>query len=134
MLEAQRYEHPITTIEQVITQAELLKLQEAVKTVHVERAVQDYIVTIVEATRNHADLYLGASPRGSLALYRLSQARALLDGRDFALPDDVKDLVYPALGHRLILSSPARIRGKTTREVVDELLGRIPVPGATPGG
>ncbi len=134
VLEAQRYEHPITTIEQVITQAELLKLQEAVKTVHVERAVQDYIVTIVEATRNHADLYLGASPRGSLALYRLSQARALLDGRDFALPDDVKDLVYPALGHRLILSSPARIRGKTTREVVDELLGRVPVPGATPGG
>ena len=134
VLEAQRYQHPITAIEQVISQSELLALQEAVKTVHVERAVQDYIVWIVEATRNHPDLYLGASPRGSLALYRLSQARALLDGRDFALPDDVKDLVYPALGHRVILSSPARIRGKTTREVVDDLLERVPVPGATPGG
>ena len=74
-----------------------------------------------------------SSPRGSLALYRLAQASALLDGRDYALPDDIKDLVYPALGHRVILSSPARIRGKTTREVVDELLERIPVPGAMPG-
>ena len=133
VLEAQRFEHPINRIEQVITQEELMTLQEAVKGIHVETTVRDYIVSIVEATRDQADLYLGASPRGSLALYRLAQARALLDGRDYALPDDVKELVYPALGHRVILSSPARIRGRTTAEVIADLLERVPVPGATPG-
>ena len=132
VLEAQRYEHPINSIEQVVSESELATLQNAVKGIHVEPAVRDYIVTIVEATRSHPDLYLGASPRGSLALFRLSQARALLEGRDFALPDDIKDLVYPALGHRVILSSQARIRGKTPRAVLDEVLDRIPVPGATP--
>ncbi|MCH7607939.1 MAG: MoxR family ATPase [Chloroflexi bacterium] len=133
VLEAQRYEHPINSIEQVVSETELATLQSSVKDIHVEETVRDYIVTVVEATRNHPDLYLGASPRGSLALYRLAQASALLDGRDYALPDDVKELVYPALGHRVILSSPARIRGKTTREVIAELLERVPVPGAIPG-
>ena len=133
VLEAQRYKHPIDGIEQVVDESELASLQSAVKDIHVESMVREYIVTVVEATRVHPDLYLGASPRGSLALFRLAQARALLEGRDFALPDDVKDLVYPALGHRLILSSPARIRGRTAAEIVAELLGRVAVPGATPG-
>ena len=132
VLEAQRYEHPIGSIEQVVDESELASLQSAVKDIHVEPMVREYIVSVVESTRSHPDLYLGASPRGSLALFRLAQARALLAGRDYALPDDVKDLVYPALGHRLILSSPARIRGRTAAEIVAELLDRVAVPGATP--
>ncbi len=132
ILEAQRYEHPIESVRQVIDQDDLRALQETVKHVHVEDAIRDYIVSIVSATRTHPGLYLGASPRGSLALFRLSQARALLDGRDFVLPDDIKALVQPALCHRVIMSSSARIQGATAADAIDELLAQVPVPGSSP--
>jgi MoxR-like ATPase len=133
VLEAQRFAHPIEGVEQVITEAELRSMQEAVKEIHVDQAIREYVVAIVKATRTHGSLYLGASPRGSLALFRLSQARALLEGRDFVLPDDVKALALPALGHRIILNSSARIEGVTAEDCVAEVLEQTPVPGAEPG-
>jgi MoxR-like ATPase len=133
VLEAQQYQHPIETLEQVVTMAELGALQNAVKDIHADPAIREYVVRVVSATREHPNLYLGASPRGSLALLRLGQANALFQGRDYVLPDDVKVLAYPALGHRLILSSSARIQGATAEESVAEVLEQVPVPGATPG-
>ena len=134
ILEAQRRVHPIESLEQVISEDELESLQGAVKEIHVEEAIREYIVAIVNATRSHPSLYLGASPRGSLALFRLSQARALLAGREFVLPDDVKALALPALGHRIILNSSARIEGVSAADSVAEVLEQTPVPGAAPGG
>ncbi len=132
VLEAQRYKHPIDEIEEVVDQEELSSLQAAVKEVHVSEDVRDYIVSISAATRDHPNLYLGASPRGSLAMYRLSQAKAVMTDRDFVLPDDVKELAYPALGHRVILSSAARIQGATAADAIAEVLDQTPVPGASP--
>ena len=80
----------------------------------------------------HPSVYLGASPRGSLALYRTTQARALLDGRDFVIPDDVKELAYTTLGHRIIISPSARVKNVTASEIVESCLDRVPVPGARP--
>lgn len=132
VLDSQRYKHPIDDLPQVLDQDELDLLSAAVKNIRVEDSVRAYIVAVANATREHPNLYLGASPRGSLALYRMSQARALLDGREYALPDDVKALAYAALGHRVILSSSARIQGATTRDTIAEILDSVPVPGADP--
>lgn len=133
VLEAQRLAHPIETVERVITEGELWSMQAAVKEIHVEAAIREYVVAIVTATRTHGSLYLGASPRGSLALFRLGQARALLDGRDFVLPDDIKELAFPALGHRIILNSSARIEGVTATDCIADVLEQTVVPGAEPG-
>ena len=133
VLEAQRQSHPVESVEQVVSSADLDLLQTVVKEIHVDAAIREYIVGVVTATRTHASLYLGASPRGSLALFRLSQARALLEGREYVLPDDVKVLALPALGHRIILSSSARIQGATAADCVAEVLEQVAVPGATPG-
>ena len=89
-------------------------MQRAVKDIYVDPLIKQYIVSIVDATRKHGSVYLGASPRGSLALYRTCQARALLDGRDFVLPDDVKELAYATLGHRIIIA-PGRPREERRR-------------------
>ena len=108
---------------------EVLELQEAVREIYIDVLVQEYIVAIMNATRSHDSVYLGASPRGSLALQRLGQARAIIDGRDFVLPDDVKALVYPALGHRIILNAQARVKGATTQQTLEDCLQHLPVPG-----
>ena len=100
------------------------------KDVYVDPLIKQYIVTIVEQTRRHGSVYLGASPRGSLALYRTCQARALLDGRDFVVPDDVKELAYATLGHRIIVSPSARVKNIAPKEIVESCLERVPVPGA----
>ena len=134
VLEAQARVHPITTLTPVVDAPALLGAAAAVREVHVSRAVADYIVALTGATRAHPDLYLGASPRGSLALYRMGQARALLDGRSHVLPDDIKALVYPALGHRVILSSAARIQGVSAADALEGVLEQVPVPGAVPEG
>ena len=132
VLEAQRYVHPIDELSPVVDEGDLFALQAAVRHIHVSDEVKHYIVSIAEATRNHVNLYLGASPRGSLALFRLAQAKAVLDDRDYALPDDVKELAYPTLGHRVILSSAARIQGATAAEAIAEVLDQTPVTGASP--
>ncbi|MBM4431511.1 MAG: MoxR family ATPase, partial [Chloroflexi bacterium] len=129
ILEEQQYLHPITKVQQAITAEDLLQAQEAVKSTYVDPLVKEYIVDLVVATRTHPDVYLGASPRGSLALFKTAQARAVLQGRDYATPDDIKALAQSALAHRLIISPAARIKNVDARSVVLELLHSIPVPG-----
>ncbi len=133
ILEAQQYQHPIADLRQVVTVEELLQAQEAVRAVYLDRQVKQYIVELVAATRSHEHAYLGASPRGSLALYRGAQALAALSGRDYALPDDVKTLAEPVLAHRLIVGPAARIRDVQPEAIIADVLKRVPVPGATPG-
>ena len=129
MLTNQQLKHPIDTLQQVVGAEDLLEAQQRVREVRISGEIKRYIVNLVENTRNHAELYLGASPRGSLALFRTAQARAAVDGRDYALPDDVKAMAVPALAHRLIVGSAARIREVDARDIVQELLDRTPVPG-----
>jgi MoxR-like ATPase len=129
VLERQQFHHPVEDLEAVVTVEEVLQAQEAVKAIFVSPAVKRYIVELMDQTRNHEDVYLGASPRGSLTLYRTGQARAALQGRDFVLPDDIKALTIPALAHRIILSPRARLRELTAENVVQEILDLLPVPG-----
>jgi len=129
IMDRQQHVHPIEGLEQVTDANEILGLQRAVKEVYVDPLVKRYIVGVVETTREHESVYLGASPRGSLALYRACQARALLDGRDFVLPDDVKELAYATLGHRIIVSPTARVKSVSVAEIVENCLERVPVPG-----
>ncbi len=129
VLARQQHQHPFETLSQVVSLEELMRAQEAVKNVYTDPLVMRYIVDLVNQTRHHPEVYLGASPRGSLSLYRVSQARAAMQGRDFVLPDDVKSLAIPALSHRVILSPAARLRDVTADDVVQEILNSQPVPG-----
>ena len=133
MLTDQQLHHPIEDLEQVIDIADLLKVQDAVRSVTVTDEIKRYIVDLVETTRAHGEIYLGASPRGSLALFRTSQARAAILGREYVLPDDVKALAVPALAHRLIVGSAARIREVDAVDVIEEVLEKVPVPGGEVG-
>lgn len=133
ILERQRKQHPIDTIGQVITADALVQLQEQIKDIYVDDLIKDYIVTLVLATRHHEDIYLGASPRGSLSLYRATQAHAAIHGRDYVTPDDVKALAEPVLGHRLIINPAARIRNVQASAVIGDILSTVPVPGGRPG-
>lgn len=130
VLNAHAFNSPIDTIDQVINTEGLLYLQEEVKKVHVDESIKQYIVDLARATRVHGDVYLGASPRGELALFRASQGRAFLDGREFVTPDDVKGLAEATLAHRLIISPSARIKNVNARTVVGEITNSVPVPGA----
>jgi len=134
MIKAQLHGHPVGDLSPVCEPVDVLGIQTAVREVYVDVLVQQYIVAITEATRKHDAIYLGASPRGSLALQRLGQARAVLDDRDYVLPDDIKKLAYPALGHRIILSAQARVKGLTPRQVVEETLQGVQVPGIRADG
>ena len=127
ILDAQRVIHPLETIEQVLSAEELLQAQAAARDIHIAAQVKAYVVAVVNATRSHPDVYLGASPRGSLALARASQALALLQGRDFVLPDDVKRLAAPTLAHRLILQPQARLKDLAATTVIAEVLASVPV-------
>ncbi len=131
VLSAQQYEHPINQMQQVVTLQELLAAQQAVKEIYVAEEVKRYIVDLVNATRTHPDVYLGASPRGSLALFRTSQARAAMAGRDYVIPDDVKALVEVTLAHRVIVSTTARIKDISSRTIVNDVMTTTPVPGAS---
>ena len=130
ILDAQQRAHPIEGIHQVASAQELLDAQGAVKELYVDALVKEYILALVDATRKHPDIYLGASPRGSLALYKTAQARAAIQGRDYVIPDDIKALAEPALAHRLIVSPAARLKNVDPRAVVDELLHSVAVPGS----
>jgi MoxR-like ATPase len=130
ILGAQQFSHPITTLQQVVSQEELLEVQEAVKDVYVDDLIKEYIINLCTATRNHPDVYLGVSPRGSLALYRTSQALAAIYERDYVIPDDVKRLAEPTMAHRLIISPAARIKNVDPKEVIQDILTSIQVPGA----
>lgn len=130
ILERQHQRHPIESIEQVMSVEELLEAQTAVKAIYLDDKVKEYIVDLVRQTREHPEVYLGSSSRGALAIYRLSQARAALFGRDFVLPDDVKALAVPALSHRIIVGPAARIKDVEPEAIVQEILDRTAVPGA----
>jgi MoxR-like ATPase len=132
VLERQQYRHPFEDLQQIASLEELLQAQEAVKDVFVSPALKRYIVELNHQTREHAEVYLGASPRGSLSLYRTSQARAAMADRDYVLPDDIKYLAVSTLAHRVILGPGARLRDLTAEQVVDEILRSVPVPGGDP--
>jgi MoxR-like ATPase len=126
LLRLQR-QHPIEKIEQVVDGGRVLDLQPVVWEVHVDETVRQYVVRLVHATREHRDLALGASPRGSLALFKTAQALAVLRGRDYVLPDDVKRLAVPTLAHRLIVRPESALRGYTAERVLDDLLEATPL-------
>lgn len=131
MIEGQQLAHPVDSLGQVIAVEELLAAQRAVRTVQASAEMKRYVVDVVTATRRHGDVYVGASPRGSLALFRTAQARAAISGRTYMVPDDVKAMAVPSLAHRMIVGSAARVREVDTRAIVQEILYSLPVPGAT---
>jgi MoxR-like ATPase len=133
ILDAQQFQHPIEALEQVVTVDELMEAQEQVKQAYVDDLIKNYIVDLVGMTREHPDAYLGASPRGSLTLYKCAQVRATLHDRDYVIPDDIKALAVSALPHRLIVSPSARIKDVDPRSVVEDVLQSVPVPGARAG-
>jgi MoxR-like ATPase len=134
ILDEQKRQHPIDDIAEVCSVEELREMQAAVREVYVDPSVAEYIVRLVNGTRNHPDVYLGASPRGSIALYRAGQALAGLLGRDYVIPDDVKALAEGALAHRLIIKTSSSIHDVQPLQVVRELLDATPVDAVTPTG
>ena len=120
--------HPLDTLQAVVTAEELVACQQAVRTVHVDDKVRRYIIQIVHYSREHEDLALGGSPRASLALFRTAQALAAIRGRNYVEPDDVKRVAVPVLNHRLIVRPESRLRKVTAMDVVDDILGEVPVP------
>ena len=130
IVENQRLTHPIEALQPVANADEIIALQEVTRRVYVDDLVKQYIVALIGSTRDHPDISLGSSPRGSLALFRGSQAMALLRGRDFVLPDDVKELAVPMISHRIIVSAAARMRGVQGTDVIGGVVDQVPVPGA----
>jgi MoxR-like ATPase len=133
ILDRQQYRHPVDDLQQVVSVDEVLEAQEAIKDIYVAPGIKRYLVELTRQTRQHADVYLGASPRGSLGLYRTGQARAAMFGRDFVLPDDVKALAMSVLAHRVILGPAARLRDLTADQILQEILSSVPVPGGDLG-
>ncbi|MGC9521744.1 MAG: AAA family ATPase [Anaerolineae bacterium] len=128
VLDRQQFHHPVEDLQPVVSGEDLLAAQEQIRSIFVSPAVKEYIVRLVQKTRQHSDVYLGASPRGSLTLYRTAQARAAMVGRDYALPDDVKFIAPYVLSHRLIISPSARLRDVHSDEVVQAILEQLPMP------
>ncbi|MCH8206231.1 MAG: MoxR family ATPase, partial [Chloroflexi bacterium] len=134
IVENQRLVHPIENLTAVTNPEEVIEVQEAVRHVYVDDLIKQYIVAITDATRTYPDVSLGASPRGSLGLFRGGQATAIVRGRDHVLPDDIKELAVPMLSHRIIVSAAARMRGMNGGDVVAEIVEQVPVPGAQAQG
>jgi MoxR-like ATPase len=134
ILDEQKRSHPLEELDVVCTVDELQAMQKAIRDIYVDSTVSDYIVRLVNGTRNHPDVYLGASPRGSIALYRAGQALAGLMGRDYVIPDDIKALAEPALAHRLIIKTSASIHDVQSGNVIRELLDGTPIDGIRPTG
>jgi MoxR-like ATPase len=132
VLERQQFHHPFEALGQIVSVEELVQAQEAVKDIYIAPGLKRYIVEIAHQTREHPEVYLGASPRGSLALYRTAQARAAMESRDYVLPDDIKALAISTLAHRVILGPGARLRNLSAQQIVEEVLHNVPVPGGDP--
>lgn len=128
VLERQLIRHPIHTVEPVVSSEQVVELQQTVRHVHVDDSLKEYIVSVVSATREHPAVELGASPRGSIALLRLSQALAAIHARDYVTPDDIRQVGSAALGHRLIISPDAQFEGVDAPQLVCEVFDTIPVP------
>ncbi len=128
IMDNQRYSHPVKTLQAVATSDDVEMLQMAVKKIYIDDLVKQYIVDLATATRSHPSIVLGASPRASLALYRTAQAKALISGRDYVLPDDVKALAEPVLAHRIIVGMTDSSRDRSGRDVVVQILESVSVP------
>jgi MoxR-like ATPase len=129
VVESQQLRHPIESLEPVATTREVVEAQKAVREVHVEPGIREYLVNLTARTRKLPDVHLGASPRGSLGLAHAAQARAVIAGRDYVMPDDVKAVAVPVLAHRLLLSPSARLKGVTPKSLIEEIVNDTPVPG-----
>ena len=128
MMQMQQLAHPIDSLRQSVYGASLPELQQKVRQVHVVESIRRYILKLVNSTRNHPALSLGASPRGSLALFHTAQALATLRGRDYVIPDDIKYLAVACLAHRMMMNPENALSGETTEEVIRELLKKVEVP------
>ncbi len=131
ILERFQEKDPLTGLAAVANPAEIAELQQARKGIHVSQPVREYITRLVRATRDHPSLRLGASPRGSLNLMRAGQAWAVLNERNYVLPDDIKSLAVPVLSHRLILKEEERLRGETLEHLLEGIIHGITVPAPT---
>jgi MoxR-like ATPase len=130
ILSRQQLSHPIESLDTVTSAEEIVEVQRAVRAIHVDELIRQYIVDIAGWTRRHEDVYVGASPRAAIALYRASQAWALLHGRDFVSPDDVKALAVSAFAHRVIVQPAARVKDVSGRTIVEEIISTLAVPGS----
>ncbi len=128
MLDRLQKGHPIDAINPVASANDILACQQAVREIHVDPKIRRYLLQLVHGTRTHEDVHLGGSPRASIALYRAAQALAAVNGRDFILPDDIKRLALPVLGHRLILKPESRLRKITPAKVIKSVLDELSVP------
>jgi MoxR-like ATPase len=129
VMEDQQLRHPIESLQPVVKVKDLLAAAQEIRTTYVSPALRRYIVELTARTRQSGEVYLGASPRGSLSLFRTGQARAALLGRDYVLPDDIKELAVSVLGHRIIVSPAARLRDLNSDRIVQEIVYETPVPG-----
>ncbi|MBG0787750.1 MAG: MoxR family ATPase [Anaerolineaceae bacterium] len=127
ILQRLSHQHPIQSLKSVATPEEVDRVKPLVWDVHVDQTILDYLIRLVDATRNHPDLLLGGSPRASLALYKAGQALAALNGRDHVLPDDIKALARPVLAHRIMLKPQAALRGITSADLVERILEETPL-------
>ena len=128
IIEQQEQVHPINELRSVATPEDIIDLQEACKNIYVDNTVREYIVSLIDATRNHENVSLGASPRASLGMFRAARGLAILRDRDYVIPDDIKELAYAVLAHRLILSPSARMGGLHSGQVISDLLESVPIP------
>jgi MoxR-like ATPase len=131
VLDSQQRVHPIESLGQVATGQDLVAAQAVIREIYVDILVKSYIIEIMTHTRRHADIYLGASPRGSLTLFRAAQARAVLQDRNYVIPDDIKALAPFALAHRIIVNPAARIKDVDATALIVEILGSVAVPGGS---
>ena len=128
MLDLLQHRHPLEDLQPVITVDELLACQDAIRDIHVDEKVRQYLLQIVHDTREHEDLALGASPRASIALFRSGQAMAAVRGRTFVQPDDIKRVAGPILNHRVILKPDSRLRKVTAEDIISDIVAEIAVP------
>jgi MoxR-like ATPase len=129
VLNRQQLRHPIENLQSVITVRELRVAMQKIKKIYVAESIKRYVVELTNRTRLYADVYLGASPRGSLALFRTGQVAAALAGRDYVLPDDIKKLAVSVLAHRIIIGPAARLRELSAEKIVEEIIDNTSVPG-----
>ena len=129
IISEQEIAHPITVLESVTTPSGIVEMQETVNTIYVDSLIREYIVKLTESTRSHPEVYLGASPRASLGLFKTARALALIRERHYVIPDDVKFLAPTVLSHRIILASSARMQGIRSMDIVNNLLSELAIPG-----
>jgi MoxR-like ATPase len=132
IMESQQFSHPIDRLSQVCEASDLMRLQDMVKGIYIDDLIKEYIVMLVTATRRHPAVILGASPRASMGLFRTAQARALIQGRDYVIPDDIKALAEAVLAHRLVLRTGMHLEERSGKKIVAELLETVRVPGTLP--